>query len=259
MSDVAAERIDPSSPEGPDLLQVKRVQKAFEQVYEQLRGMILSGRLVAGHRLPPEAQLATQFGVSRSTIREALRLLVSDGLARTAKGAGGGTFVTIPTLDHVSDFVGRNLELLSLTDDLTLSEFLEMRELIEVFAVRHAAERRSDDDLARLRGTLPQDVEEISAEAQYLRNRDFHTLLVEACGNSLLRIAAQPIFSVLHTHLGRSTLPDDFTRKVCADHAEIIEPIAAGDPVEAEIRMRKHLRALGEVYEQIWNPGLSKV
>jgi DNA-binding FadR family transcriptional regulator len=259
VSDVTVEPSDKSSAAGSGLLQVKRVQKAFEQVYEQLRGMILSGRLAAGQRLPPEAQLATQFGVSRSTIREALRLLVSDGLARTAKGSGGGTFVTIPTLDHVSDFVGRNLELLSLTDDLTLSDFLEMRELIEVFAVRHAAERRSDDDLARLRGTLPRDGEEVSAEAQYPRNRNFHTLLVEACGNSLLRIAAQPIFSVLHTHLGRSTLPDDFTGTVCADHAQIIEPIAAGDPDEAEVRMRKHLHALGDVYEQIWNPALSKV
>lgn len=241
---------------GADALEpVKRVRKAYEQVYDQLREMILGGQLAQGHRLPNEVQLAQRFGVSRSTVREALRLLVAENLVRTAKGSGGGTFVTLPTLDHVSEFLERNLELLSLADDVTLSEFLEARELIEVFAVRQAAVRRTPADLEALRATLLADDGTLSPEEQYRHNREFHAVLVDACGNALLRIAAEPIFAVLHTHLSRTALSPAFPRKVCADHAVILEAIEAGDADLAEQRMRTHLGELGEVYARIWRSG----
>jgi GntR family transcriptional repressor for pyruvate dehydrogenase complex len=236
---------------GSPALPLRRVRKAYEQVYDQLRGMILSGELARGQRLPTEVALAAEFGVSRGTIREAMRLLVAENLIRTAKGAGGGNFVMLPTVDHISRFVQRNIELLSQTDDVTLPEFLEARELIEIFAVRQAAVRRTDRDIEALRMTLSGD-NELSAEEQYLQNKEFHGILVEACGNALLQIAAQPIFSVLHTHLARSGLPQDFTHKVCNDHREILEQIEAGDPDAAEKRMRRHLAELAEVYRGIW-------
>src|SRR5437764_15085885 len=88
------------SQDGPP---VKRVRKAYEQVYDQLRELIMRGELVRGQRLPGEAELAREFGVSRGTVREALRLLAAQDLIRTAKGAGGGSFVTLPTADHVSE------------------------------------------------------------------------------------------------------------------------------------------------------------
>jgi DNA-binding GntR family transcriptional regulator len=75
---------------------------------------------------------------------------------------------------------------------------------------------------------------------------------VDACGNALLQIAAQPIFSVLHTHLARSGLPDDFSRQVCSEHEIILHEIEAGDPDAAEARMREHLEWLSTVYREIW-------
>ncbi|MEA2268514.1 MAG: hypothetical protein QOC64_1124 [Solirubrobacteraceae bacterium] len=236
---------------GPAALPLRRVRKAYEQVYDQLRAMILSGELSRGQRLPTEVALAGEFGVSRGTIREALRLLVAENLIRTAKGAGGGNFVMLPTVDHISRFVQRNIELLSHTDDVTLPEFLEARELIEIFAVRQAAVRRTDKDIEALRATLSAD-DRLSPEEQYIHNKEFHGILVDACGNALLQIAVQPIFSVLHTHLSRSGLPPDFTHKVCSDHREILEEIEAGDPDAAETRMRRHLAELAEVYRGIW-------
>jgi DNA-binding FadR family transcriptional regulator len=250
-------RHDPllEGPETGELQPVRRVRKAYEQVYDQLQDMILSGQLPQGHRLPNEAQLATRFGVSRSTIREALRLLVAENLIRTAKGAGGGSFVTLPTVDHVSEFLERNYELLSLTDDVTLPEFLEARELIEVFAVRQVAVRRTAHDIDALRSTLVPPDSDLPAEEQYLHNKEFHSVLVDACGNALLRIASQPIFFVLHTHLSRSTLSPAFPRKICAEHAGILDAIEAGDPDLAEARMREHLGELSVVYAGIWRKG----
>jgi DNA-binding FadR family transcriptional regulator len=233
---------------------VLQIRKAYEQVYDQLKDMILSGRLAEGERLPNETELSERFGVSRSTIREALRLLVAENLVRTAKGGGGGSFVTLPTVAHVTGYLEQKLEVFSLTDRLSLADFLEVRELIEVFAVRSAAERATDADRAALRETLLPEGSGLSVEEQHLHNRQFHAILVEACRNDLLRLSAQPIFTVLQTHLSRSQLAADFPARVCAEHAAILEAIDAGDADLAERRMREHLRDLGRLYATIWSP-----
>jgi DNA-binding FadR family transcriptional regulator len=235
-----------------ETLPARRVLKAYEQVYEQLRELILGGRLARGQRLPTEVALAGQFGVSRGTIREALRLLVADGLVRTAKGTGGGSYVTLPTVDHVSEFLERNLELLSLADDVTLAEFIQARELLEVFAVRAAAARRTDADLDRLRATFAADDEPLSAYERYLRNKKFHAVLLDIAGNRLLKIAAQPIFFVLHTHLARFRLDASFPQTVCSAHQGIYAHIETGDADAAEASMRRHLECLAGVYRRIW-------
>jgi DNA-binding FadR family transcriptional regulator len=232
-----------------------RVRRSYEQIYDQLRAAMLSGAVSNGERLPSESQLAANFGVSRSTVREALRLLLAEGLIRTVPGSGGGSFVVLPTVDHISDFLRRNLELLSLKDDVTLAEFLEARELIEVFVVRNAAIRRTEADIAALRSTLLPADTPVSPEARYLENRRFHEILIDACGNTLLQIASAPVFSVLHTHLMRSTLTSEFPRAVCRDHAEILAAIEARDPGRAGALMSAHLEGLGEIYREIWFNG----
>ena len=144
---------------------VVRVRKAYEQVYDQLRDLIIRGELPRGERLPGEIVLAREFGVSRGTVREALRALAAHNLIRTAKGAGGGSFVTLPTVDHVSEFLEANISLLSEANDVTLEEFLETRRLLEVFAARQCALRRDDDDLERLRETILEDPDELGDRA----------------------------------------------------------------------------------------------
>ena len=82
-----------------------RRKKAYEEVAIELRGRIVAGSLTTGDRLPNETVLANDFGVSRATVREALRLLAAQDLIRTAKGAGGGSYVTVPRVGHISDFL----------------------------------------------------------------------------------------------------------------------------------------------------------
>lgn len=233
----------------------QRVRKAYEQVYDQLRVRILTGQLGRGERLPTELALAEIFGASRGTVREALRLLVSDGLVRTTKGAGGGSYVTLPTVDHVSNFLARNVELLSLTEDVSLAEFLEARQAIEVFCVRRAAELRTDADLERLAATLHSGDAGESSYELYLKNREFHAVLVDMVGNSLLRLAAEPIFSVMHTHLERSEVEPQFSQAVSSSHSDIYEQIASGDSDAAAHEMILHLEHLASVYRRIWRSG----
>jgi DNA-binding FadR family transcriptional regulator len=231
---------------------VRRVRKAYEQVADQLRELILTGQIAPAQRLPNEAALASQFGVSRPTIREALRVLSAQALIRTTKGSSGGSFVTLPTVDHISEFLSANISLLSHSMDVSLDEFLEARELLEVPAARLAARRRGADDLEVLRGALPEHPLTLSTEEQFRHNKDFHSALVVASGNALLSIAAQPIFSALQTHLTRSTLRRKFHQQVSDDHRRLMAAVEAGDEDAAAEEMRAHLAFLRPMYEKAW-------
>ncbi len=166
--------------------------KAYEQVAGRLREQILEGVLPEGARLPNEIVLAEQYGVSRATVREALRLLTAQSLIRTAKGAGGGSYVTVPTAASLSESLRSGIGLLSAAADVTLDELLEARELLEVPAARLAAQRRGQE-LERLRAAIPAEPLRLPIDEQFAYNKEFHVALVEATGNVLLRIAAEPI------------------------------------------------------------------
>lgn len=231
---------------------VHRVRKAYEQVADQLRELIVGGELSRGERLPNENTLAHEFGVSRATVREALRLLAAQNLIRTAKGAGGGSYVTLPSVDHISEFLHASINLLTEAQDVSLEEFLEARELLEVPAARLAAQRRSEGDLELLRAAIPSEPLKLGTQEQFVYNKEFHSVIIEACGNTLLAIAAQPVFTVLQTNLARSTLGRRFHRAINEHHRAIIAAIAEGDADAAGGEMLSHLQFLRPFYEKAW-------
>ena len=147
---------------GPDLapdlsgspLRVNRVQPAYQQVADQLRDRILDGSLSTGDRLPTEVELSEIFGVSRSTVREALRLLASRGLIRTTRGTTGGTFVARVEFGQVSDYLEVSLGLMSGAADITIAHLLEAREAFEVPAAGLAALRHEERHIAELRESV---------------------------------------------------------------------------------------------------------
>lgn len=238
--------------ESGQVARLRPVRKAYEQVADQLRDLILSGKLPRDSRLPSEATLAAHFGVSRPTVREALRELSAQALVRTAKGATGGSFVTIPTPDHVSQSLSANMALLSHSATVSLDEFLEARKALELPAARMAAQRRSEQDLEQLRAAIPE--HRLDREGQFTHNRDFHAVLVAASGNTLLWICAQPVFAVLQSGLRRSAeLPHEFHERCNADHSSIVELLESRDEVAVVEQMIKHLDYLSVYYRKAWN------
>jgi GntR family transcriptional regulator, transcriptional repressor for pyruvate dehydrogenase complex len=231
---------------------VQRVRKAYEQVYDQLRELIMRGELARGQRLPNEVVLAGEFGVSRGTVREALRALAAHNLIRTAKGAGGGSFVTLPTVDHVSEFLQANIRLLSESREVSAEEMLEARELLEPFAARTAARRRSQADLEQLRACIIDDPTELGTEQQFTYNAAFHSGLLGASGNTLLAIAAQPVFGILQTNMRRREIRPETLRQVNDDHRAILAAVEAGDAEAAERCMCDHLAMLRQTYVRLW-------
>jgi DNA-binding FadR family transcriptional regulator len=226
--------------------------KAYEQVAERLRELVVAGELEPGHRLPTESVLAAEHGVSRATVREALRLLAAQNLIRTAKGATGGSYVTRPSPDHLSESLRSGLGLMAEAKDVSLEELVEARKYLEVPAARLAALRRRDEHVEELRAAMSHHSPRLPAAAQFVHNRDFHRVVLEACGNTLLSIAAQPIFAVLQTGLARSRLGATFHRTINEHHRSISAAIEAGDADAAEGEMLAHLEYLTPFYEKAW-------
>jgi DNA-binding FadR family transcriptional regulator len=188
--------------------------------------------------------------VSRATVREALRVLATQNLIRTTKGATGGSFVTLPSADHVSEFLSSSIGLLSQTETVSLDEFLELRSLLEIPAARLAARRHTPEMLERLRSALP---EALEPPERFEADRDFHSHLVLAAGNTLLAIATQPVFLVLQRNLSRVTLDPEVGRRVHADHVAIAAAVGAGDEDAAAEEMERHLTYLRPLYERAWD------
>jgi DNA-binding FadR family transcriptional regulator len=226
--------------------------KAYEVVADRLRSEILQGTRPPGARLSNEIVLAEELGVSRATVREALRLLGAENLIRTAKGAGGGSFVTIPSADHLSESLRSGLGRLATAEHVTLEELLEARELLEVPAARLAARRRADEDVVRLREAIPPEPLRLGTQEQFVVNRDFHSVVIEACGNTMLAVAAQPIFEVLQTHLSRSRLGRRFHISINEHHRAVADAIDQADEAAAGDLMVEHLAFLRPYYEQAW-------
>jgi DNA-binding FadR family transcriptional regulator len=239
--------------DAPSALGVTRIRRASDQVSDQLRALILSGHLPPGTRLPSEQALTKQFGVSRATIREALNALATESLIESKKGVKGGSFVTTPSAGHVTDTLSFGVQLLSQTNDVTLDDLLEVRQCLEVPATGMAAHRRSDEDIEVLRASLqPEDHDPLSVGEQFVKNRSFHGTILAASRNTLLSIAAEPIFSLLQTRLARAALGPDFHQCIHDHHSQIADAIVAGDAEEAERLMAEHLLWLRPHHERVW-------
>src|SRR5437764_95675 len=127
-----------------------KATRAFEEIAEQIRLELSSGRLRPGDRLPPERRLAEQFGVSRNTLREALRSLENAGLLRLQKGATGGAFVCESTGDAVITGLRDMFHLGAIQPE----HLTEARVLIESAAVRVACQRATAEDLVALNANI---------------------------------------------------------------------------------------------------------
>lgn len=213
---------------------------AYQQVADELRRLIVGGAYEPGDRLPGEADLCEQFGVSRSTIREAIRTLEAQHLVVTTRGTTGGSFVVTPEVDRIEADLGLALGLLSSADQVHVGQIVEVRELLEAPCAALAASRRTDEQLAELRELVDHDDHEL-----------FHLALIEAAGNELVGSMTRPLLAVLRGRLDRARASHQFWDQIHVEHHRILAAVEAGDATTAEIEMRAHLRSLTAEYERI--------
>lgn len=237
--------------EGLDPSRVNRVRPAYQQVADQLRDRILDGSLGSGDRLPTELDLADIFGVSRSTVREALRVLASRDLIHTTRGTTGGTFVSRVEFDKVSDYLETSLGLMTGSHDITLAELLEARDLLEVPAAGLAALRHEAHHIDEMRAVVERERQTRGRGLKFREHRNFHGIVVNAAGNGLLGVMTEPVFGVLQAKLVRGDMTTEFWKAVDDDHTEIMERIADRDSAGAEAAMKAHLGKLSSAYQDV--------
>src|SRR2546423_15196596 len=124
-----------SRPTGPKFT-AKQVTRPRAQVEQQIREAILGGAFSPGEKLPPETELAEQFGVSRPTVREALGSLVSAGLIRKVPGVAGGSFVNTVTPDSLAASISASMSTVMRLGALHIGELTQVRRVLEVPAAR---------------------------------------------------------------------------------------------------------------------------
>jgi DNA-binding FadR family transcriptional regulator len=183
-------------------------------------------------------------------------VLSAQGLIRTAKGPNGGSFVTSPSPDHVSQFLEANIALLQGSDAVSLEQLMEAREVLEIPAARLAARRRGEPQLEALRQSIPTGGS-LPGSEQFFKNRGFHAALVEASGNVLLQIAAQPIFNILQERYLITERGPRVARRINNEHTAILAAVESGDEEAAEREMADHLRYVRSTYRRAWRGGRS--
>jgi GntR family transcriptional repressor for pyruvate dehydrogenase complex len=226
-------------------INVKRlvVPKASDVLAEHLRESILRGELPEGSPLPSERELGERSGLSRASVREALRILESEGLIQTRPGRNGGASVKQPTAESIA----RSVELFVRGHRVRLESLLETREAIEPAIARLAAVNRNDYDLARLSAAQARLTSSTHDRAAYLAaNVDWHMAVALASHNEPLIGFMSAISGVIRTATELDPFDTDEVRGLTiAAHERIHAAIAAGDPAAAERRMARHVHAYG--------------
>ncbi|HLI11431.1 MAG TPA: FadR/GntR family transcriptional regulator [Alphaproteobacteria bacterium] len=172
-----------------------------KQITESLRQMILAGKIKFDERLPTEDELAARFGVSRPTVREALKRLAAENLIHSRRGPTGGNFVKRPTPEEVSGTLANSIRLLVGLGEFGFEDILEARLELESMCCRLAATRRSDAQLEGMRREIEEQQSDDLTDVEFCASDvRFHQILVEATGNPILEFmlvaigdALQPI------------------------------------------------------------------
>lgn len=199
-------------------------------------GLIRNGQLKPGDRLPPERELASRFGVSRASVREAMRLLDQKGLVVIRPGAG--TFVTE---DVVETIVQAFSSLLSETGD-GAGDVFEMRLLLEPHVASLAAQRATGADMSRLRRILEEqgaDIESGGTGVAY--DTAFHFAIANATNNSALVAVTHAISGILSQSREDSLMSPDRSEKSLHSHLQILTAIESRDPEATRDAMHRHI------------------
>ena len=208
-----------------------------EAAIRQIREMIAEGALVPAAKLPPEAELASDLGASRNTVREAVRALVTAGVLDVRRG--DGTYVTSLRPEQLLDGIGAAAELMG--NDFSL-ELVQVRRILEPAATAMAALRIDDDSLAELETLLGKMRSAESQEVLVQMDSDFHAVVAAASGNSTLASMLGGVsIRTTRSRIWRGIIEDDAKTQTIAQHAQILRALRERDPVLGEAAAIVHV------------------
>jgi GntR family transcriptional repressor for pyruvate dehydrogenase complex len=218
------------------LVQPIKIARAYEQLAGLLRERITSGELAVGDRLPSESALAKQAGVSRSTVREALRILEQGGLVERASPR----IMVVADRSDVPAF--RELRRELRRHNVTFHHLHEALLTLDPELTRFAAIRADRSDLETLKRNLDEQEEHLDHLAEWSRlDVEFHGTIAELSANPALIIAREPISHVLLPALYRFMDTREMAKHATDYHRRIVAEIEVRDPDTAAAVMRRHI------------------
>ena len=215
------------------------------QIADRIRQSIVAGELGADDRLPGEAQLAEQFGVSRPTIREALKRLAAQHLIRSRRGPTGGTFVNRPNQQQLRDaLTGAAIVAVSM-GEFEAHDIAEARRELELLCCRLAASNRCSSDLAAMTAEIAvQRDPKLSDEDFCASDVRFHRALVDATGNKMLQLVMFSVIEALQPVINMVVFRVRERDQIVAYHQRIVDALNAGDAGAASSALDEQMRYL---------------
>jgi len=216
--------------------------RLYEQIVTQIEQSILDGKLRAGDQLPSEREMAEQFNVSRTAVREAVKALMEKGLIEIQ--VGRGTFVTARTDKAVRKSLGWFVKA---SDGNLQGDLVQVRNVLEPEIAAIAAQMASADDIANLqRAVNTMDASLEDAEAFIEADQGFHLALANATQNKLIPTLIDPIVDLLREQRKRIFLVEGGAQRGQFHHKRILDAIQSHDPEAARKAMQAHLAQVAE-------------
>lgn len=235
----------PTKSTGSGLISPVAVPKASDVLAARLRELIIQGQFSPGEFLPSERELVVQAGLSRTSVRDALRVLESEGLIAVKAGRSGGSMVTLPGRESVA----RSVELFVRTHGVRLASLLECRVAVEPTLARLAAQTHTAAQLDEMSAIHEQFTASVDDVPRYKRlNLEWHLAIARASGNepltALMEAIAAPIRDAMdYQHVTTMELRHGAVKA----HTVILKAIADRDDEAAFKRMERHVSAYRDV------------
>ncbi|NMH96924.1 FadR/GntR family transcriptional regulator [Pseudonocardia acidicola] len=234
-----------SAGDRPDMFSKVNAGRVSNLIVEQIRFLIRDGQLKAGDRLPSERELGERFGVSRVTVREALKMLEANGLVTIKVGARGGAFVTAPTSERVGE---------GISDLLTFSvvepaDVTEARQVFELGIVPLVCRRADEQDITDLLEICDRAEAMLKADGEYpvSLSAEFHVRVARATHNPALELLARSFHGPMLRSLMRAQEGDPRVGiKGTQEHREFVEAVRMRDVAAATAVMTTHLARTAE-------------
>lgn len=206
--------------------------------------MIIEGNFAPGTFLPNERALMSESGLSRSAVRDALRILESEGLITTKVGRSGGSMVTVPQRDSVT----RSVEIFVRTNGISLQDLVDCRMAVEPMLARLAATNRSDEDIAELQRLNAEFELAIESTQRFSEiNLNWHLTVARSSRNEPLIAFMEAISAPIRDALDlEQTTSVEMRRQACKVHQSINNAIIEKDEAAAMRRMERHISGYRE-------------
>jgi GntR family transcriptional repressor for pyruvate dehydrogenase complex len=213
-------------------------ERLYEQIVSQIEQRIEAGDLKVGDQLPSERELAEQFTVSRTAVREAVKALRQKGLVEIRPGRG--TFITDGTTDTIRNSLGMLIKFGGKNGSMNL---VEVREILEPEIAALAATRITDDYITTMREAVEiMDTALDNVDVFVEADLDFHLALAEGTQNPLIPILMDSIIDLLRKQRKRTGLSKGGLQRGQVHHKQILDAVTRRDPQAARQAMHDHLQ-----------------